>query len=69
MDQAVLQVAVEDLRQKLIELNDKQKKTEDAIKALQEICEHEFAHKHECEDFMRNPINKNCIYCDLEQKV
>ena len=61
MDQAVLQVAVEDLEQKRIQLDEQQLKIEKAIKALQEICEHDFGSG----DHSYN----TCEYCGIKQKA
>ena len=61
MDQAVLQVAIEDLEKKRVELSEQQVKIKKAIGALQEICEHEFGSG----DHSYN----TCEYCGIEQKV
>ena len=65
MDQAVLQVAVEDLEQKRIQLSEQQLKTEAAIRALQEICEHDF----ESSSRDLHYSYEKCKYCGIEQKA
>ena len=69
MEQNIIKTVIDDLVKKRNNISLQFKQIEEAIRALQNVCEHEFAYKQECEDFMRNPINKICIYCDLEQKV
>jgi hypothetical protein len=65
MDQAVLQVAVEDLEQKRIQLGEQQLKIEKAILALQEICEHEFEPSSRDSHYSY----EKCKYCGIEQKA
>jgi len=65
MEQAVLQVAVEDLEQKRVDLNQQVIKIEKAIKALQEICEHEF----EPDGRDSHHSYEKCKYCGVTQKA
>jgi len=65
MDQTVLQVAVEDLEKKRIQLGEQQLKIEAAIRSLQEICEHEFEPSNRDSHYSY----EKCKYCGIEQKA
>ena len=56
---------VDDLEYRKSELNDQRKKNEEAISALQAVCEHEFVPGG------RDSHNsyEKCKYCGLEQKI
>lgn len=60
MDQETLKIAIDDLRKRIIKYNDQIKRSENAIEALQNICEHDFGsgdHSYE-----------NCEWCGLLEK-
>jgi hypothetical protein len=64
MDQETIKSMIADLEYRKAELIDQRGKTDDAIKALQDICEHKFIpnipdshHRYE-----------KCKYCGKEQK-
>jgi hypothetical protein len=65
MDQNTLKAMIDDLEYHKAELIEARAKTDEAIRALQEICEHKFvADGHDS----HNSYEK-CKYCSVQQKA
>lgn len=64
MNQNTLKAMIDDLEYRKAELIDQRAKTDDAIKAIQEICEHDF----ECQGHDSHSDWVKCKYCGKEQK-
>jgi hypothetical protein len=65
MDQKILKIAIDDLREKIVKLREQDKRLQDGIVALQNICEHEY----ESSGRDSHHSYEKCIYCGIEQKT
>lgn len=64
MDQTTLKAMIDDLEYRKSELKDQLKKNEDAISALQAVCEHGFVSAGHDSHYSY----EKCKYCGLRQK-
>jgi hypothetical protein len=65
MDQKILKIAIDDLREKIVKLREQDKRLQDGIVALQNICDHEFVPGGRDSHYNY----EECKYCGIEQKT